>query len=128
MPFGPFENANLIPAASPHEAVRVSLARPFAKNLDFAANKRFAPSPRPGVNQVQQVVVTLLFDRFRYLICHFGGRSVLSGGILKDKGIIESHLVNQRSGLRIVIFGLSGEADDDIGGYSHVRALVPNRI
>src|ERR1700751_4701965 len=114
MPFGPFENDNLIPASSPHEAVRVSLAWPFAKNLDLATDKGFAPSPRPGVNQVQQVMVALFFDRLRHLISHFGRRSVLSGRILKYEGIIESHLVDQLSGLRIVTFGLSGEADDDI--------------
>src|SRR5215475_11258092 len=128
MSFGPFENDNLIPASSPHEAVRVSLARSFAKNLDLTTDKRFAPSPRPGVNQVQQVVVTLFFDRLRHLISHLGGRSVLSGRVLKYKGIIESHLVDQFFGLRVVISGLSGETDNDIGGYRHVRALVSDRI
>src|ERR1700749_1610256 len=87
MRFGPFENDNLIPASSPHEAVRVSLARPFAKDLDLATDKSFAPSPRPGVNQIQQVVVALFFERLRHWTSHFSGRSVLSGRILKSKAL-----------------------------------------
>src|SRR6478735_6000192 len=70
-----------------------------------------------AVLQVQELVVTAVFDFERDVVCEelgpFGSGAL---AVLEDEAVLEAALGDQVVGLLEIFFGLAAEADDEIAG------------
>ena len=74
------------------------------------------------VDDAEQVLVARLLHRFLDLARQLGGGRVAALRVAEDEGVIEADLAHQLAGGGVILLGLAGKADDDIGGDGDVRA------
>ena len=113
---------------STRQAGGVCFARPLAENLDFLADKRFAPTFGPGIDQFEQVVIPGFFYGVGHLLLHLRGRRALTFRIFEDEGVIESNPVRKFMRPGIVVVGFARETNYNVRGDRDLRRHGANPI
>jgi hypothetical protein len=74
------------------------------------------------IDNDKEITVSLLLYCFRNLIRHCRRRRVSSRRIAKDKGVIEFGFGDEIFCLLVILFDLTWEPNDDIGGQGDARS------
>src|SRR6266852_7898690 len=117
---GALEDDDLVAAGAAREAIRPFLARPFDKNLHVTAYEATMALAADLIDEGQQALVSLFFERLLDLVGHIRCRGVLAGRIFEDKGLVEFDLSHKRQGLIEILLGFSRETHDDVGADADV--------
>src|SRR5260370_17433798 len=73
---GPLEENDFVCARSPHQPRRVRLTRSFTHHLQSSTNQTLINASRRFVHDLEQIVISALFDPFVSLITHSTHRRI----------------------------------------------------
>ena len=124
--FVAFEHDNLVCACSAHQPHWIGFTRTFAKDFNSATYQTFTRAACRFVDNLEQILIALLFDVLIDLIRHFRGGRLAARRIAKNERVIELEFFNQIARMPVIVVGFARKSHDDIGGNRDTLACVPD--
>ena len=122
------EDNDFVGAGATEHPPATLLAAPFNKDFHSLADKRLILASHSLIKDLKNNLVALLLHLVAELVGHVGCRRVTPLRILEDVSLVELHFAHERGGLLKIFFGLTREANNDVGADGDVRSGSPEFV